>query len=285
MCQGLTEFFLIGYLTESIWTPRFKFRCNDTKHQIADILTKGNFTRDEWNNLLSLFQHQPFQLSLCCAKNLSFLCHRKDGEKDARTERRRPDCGEIQANGDEPDQFCSYKFFICELFDCVEKSGILKASSRQVGLSGKLGACANQSSNADSSVELSGLAKRCSTKLFISTGKLVATGKDQKSLSRQEESCHQHRKLVATEYKGYLGNPEVPEGSEDSKPRSRMWPHHFHISPDCVLYMEKVFSIVRKINDRKRTDDLKDLDVNTVIGYIHVCHTSSCSSSWTRLFI
>ena len=27
----------------------------DTKNQLADILTKGNFTRDEWNYLLSLF--------------------------------------------------------------------------------------------------------------------------------------------------------------------------------------------------------------------------------------
>ena len=27
----------------------------DTKNQLADILTKGNFTRDEWNHLLSLF--------------------------------------------------------------------------------------------------------------------------------------------------------------------------------------------------------------------------------------
>ena len=26
----------------------------DTKHQLADILTKGNFTRDKWNNLLRL---------------------------------------------------------------------------------------------------------------------------------------------------------------------------------------------------------------------------------------
>ena len=28
----------------------------DTKNQLADILTKGNFTRDEWNHLLNLFK-------------------------------------------------------------------------------------------------------------------------------------------------------------------------------------------------------------------------------------
>ena len=31
--------------------PKIQMRYIDTKHQIADTLTKGNFTRDEWNNL------------------------------------------------------------------------------------------------------------------------------------------------------------------------------------------------------------------------------------------
>ena len=40
----------------------------DTKNQLADILTKGNFTRDEWNHLLSLFNisHFQFHSLLCC---------------------------------------------------------------------------------------------------------------------------------------------------------------------------------------------------------------------------
>ena len=32
---------------------KIQIRYIDTKHQLADILTKGNFTRDEWNNLLA----------------------------------------------------------------------------------------------------------------------------------------------------------------------------------------------------------------------------------------
>ena len=72
-------------------------------------------------------------------------------------------------------------------------------------------------------------------------------------------------KPVATGYQGCSGNPEIPEDSEGSEPKSRIWPHHFRISPDCVPHIEKVFSIVRKIYDRKPTDDLKDLDVNTAI--------------------
>ena len=40
--------------------PKIQIKHIDTKNQHADILTKGNFTRDEWNHLLC-FQRQPFQ--------------------------------------------------------------------------------------------------------------------------------------------------------------------------------------------------------------------------------
>ena len=43
---------------------KIQIRYIDTKHQLADILTKGNLTRDEWNNILHFVQHQPFQLYL-----------------------------------------------------------------------------------------------------------------------------------------------------------------------------------------------------------------------------
>ena len=39
----------------------------DTKNQLADILTKGNFTRDEWNHLLSLFDISHFSSTVCSA--------------------------------------------------------------------------------------------------------------------------------------------------------------------------------------------------------------------------
>ena len=39
----------------------------DTKNQLADISTKGNFTRDEWNHLLSLFNISHFSSTVCSA--------------------------------------------------------------------------------------------------------------------------------------------------------------------------------------------------------------------------
>ena len=47
---------------------KIQIRHIDTKPQLADVLTNGNFTRDEWNNLLLLFNISHFS-STCCAKN------------------------------------------------------------------------------------------------------------------------------------------------------------------------------------------------------------------------
>ena len=65
MVPGLTELFLTGCLIELIWTPKSKSNTFDTKNQLADILTKGNFTRDEWNHLLCLFNISHFSSTVC----------------------------------------------------------------------------------------------------------------------------------------------------------------------------------------------------------------------------
>ena len=39
---------------------KIQITCIDTKNQLANILTKGNFTRDEWNHLLCLFTISHF---------------------------------------------------------------------------------------------------------------------------------------------------------------------------------------------------------------------------------
>ena len=47
--------------------PKIQIKYIDTKKQLADILTKGNFTRDEWNHLLSLFDISHFSSTTCTA--------------------------------------------------------------------------------------------------------------------------------------------------------------------------------------------------------------------------
>ena len=45
--------------------PKVQIIYIDTKNQLEDILTKGNFTRDEWNHLLCLFNISHFSSTNC----------------------------------------------------------------------------------------------------------------------------------------------------------------------------------------------------------------------------
>ena len=45
--------------------PKIQIKYIDTKNQLADFLTKGNFTRDEWNHLLSFFNINHFSCTVC----------------------------------------------------------------------------------------------------------------------------------------------------------------------------------------------------------------------------
>ena len=67
MFPELIELLLIGCSIESIWIPKSKSNTSTPKNQLADILTKGNFTRDEWNHLLSLFNISHFSSTVCSA--------------------------------------------------------------------------------------------------------------------------------------------------------------------------------------------------------------------------
>ena len=45
--------------------PKIQLKYIDTKNQLADILTEGNFTRDEWNHLLCLSNISHFSSKVC----------------------------------------------------------------------------------------------------------------------------------------------------------------------------------------------------------------------------
>ena len=50
-----------------ILDPKIQIKYIDTKNRLADMLTKENFTRDEWNRLLTLFNISHFSSSACIA--------------------------------------------------------------------------------------------------------------------------------------------------------------------------------------------------------------------------
>ena len=47
--------------------PKTQIKYIDTKNQLADILSKGNFTRDEWNHLLTFLNISHFRSTSCTA--------------------------------------------------------------------------------------------------------------------------------------------------------------------------------------------------------------------------
>ena len=55
MCRGLTELHWIGYSTELNMDSKIQIKYVESKNQLADMMTKGSFTRDELNYLLHLF--------------------------------------------------------------------------------------------------------------------------------------------------------------------------------------------------------------------------------------
>ena len=52
----------------------------DTQNQLADILTKGNFPRDEWNHLLNLFNISHFSSTACIA-SMAKRAQQESGEE------------------------------------------------------------------------------------------------------------------------------------------------------------------------------------------------------------
>ena len=66
MFPELTALLLIRCSIEINLESKSQIKYIDTKNQLADLFTKGHFTRDEWNHLLSVFNiiHLVLQLAL-----------------------------------------------------------------------------------------------------------------------------------------------------------------------------------------------------------------------------
>ena len=58
----------------------------DTKNPLADILSKGSFSRDEWNHLLCLFNIMNFSM-YSCSHFIDFLSDDQVGKQSAMSKR------------------------------------------------------------------------------------------------------------------------------------------------------------------------------------------------------
>ena len=95
-----------------------QIRYIDTKHQITDMLTKENFTRFEWNNLLHLVNISHFS-SICCAKNSSLIsCTKTMTKRMQKQKEEEIIVAKLKSMAMNLDQF-----IIRERSDCIKKPG------------------------------------------------------------------------------------------------------------------------------------------------------------------
>ena len=207
----------------------------DNKNQLVDILTKESFTRDEWNNLLHLFNISHFSL-LCCSQNFSFTsCTKKMAKRMQEQE------GEdrIVAKS-KPTMNLAFTVSTSSLTvqnPVASKSpGILKAPCRTYWSSTRKPDARECNRDAASSSQ-----------------------EDQEHLNFPKDSIST-RTLVAS------GNSET-EGSDN------IWPHNLHISTNYVPHMEKVFSIVRQRCGLGPENQMKHFDLNTAFWCIFMSVT------------
>ena len=84
----------------------------DTKNQFADILTTGNFTRDEGNHLVHLFSTSAFSALLAASKRCRKGCNKEQEEN----------CGKVEADVVLGVADCGKLFYSAE-FECIKSSG------------------------------------------------------------------------------------------------------------------------------------------------------------------
>ena len=68
--------------------PKIQIKYVDTKNQLADMLTKGSFTRDEWNHHLRLLNIMNFSMFSCShfSKFLSYPIRKQSAMSNRRQE-------------------------------------------------------------------------------------------------------------------------------------------------------------------------------------------------------
>ena len=213
--------------------PKIQIKYVDTKHQLADILTKGNFTRDEWNILLYLFNISHFSF-LCCAQNFSLTSCTKTMAKRMQEQKEE---NRIVAKSKTTMNLVSLSRQVLRLCRVRLRRKAWGYSKHPVEQLGQLQGNLTQEIAITTQRRVLKDGKKDAL-LDVSTGRHVATKEDQEHLNYPEDS-ESTRKLVAPENPGNSRNSGTEGNDKD-------WPHNLHISTNCVLHIEKVFSIVRQ---------------------------------------
>ena len=159
------------------------------------------------------------------------------------------------------------KSFICDSPIASKSPGILKESSRQIGCSGNL---------EEEEIPIP------TQRRVLKDGKWMLYWKDvQGNLSRQKKS----RKVSHQDTKDIQETQELQEIQEARKQEAKFG----HIIFECITRLctsHEQGLLDRKTNSWSKSDGRSERPrcEHSYVVYIYVCHSSSCSSSWARLY-
>ena len=213
-----------------------QIRYIDTKHQFADILTKGNFTRDEWNNLLHLFNISHFS-STCCGKNSSLTSCAKTMAKRMQEQKGKERI--VAESKSTAMNLCSR----VPTSSSSAKSPIASISPRMPIATGKLESRMrrNSKSDATSSSQVRLQDAYLSGLMDTAKGKLVATKEESRDVDLSESETWSFQEEAVTgrpiAFQTATGKPNASsklDYSGSPKVGRKGWPHNLQVSPATV---------------------------------------------------
>ena len=224
--------------------PKIQIRFIDTKHQLADMLTKGNFTRDEWNNLLRLFNISHFS-STCCTKNFSLISCSTMAKR-------------IQEQNEEERGVSKSRPAAMNLSSSITTSSSSASSpiaSKSAGMPTALGKPDSRMRTEPSSFDAASTSQVRLKDTYL--GGLMEEQRGDPSHQEEEDSDdsdnpeaetrYYKEELVAQDHKAWvqpLAQGVSSSLDQESQKDTEATPDHcLHISPNTSHYMEAVFSL------------------------------------------
>ena len=250
MCQGPTELLWIGCLTGLIVDPKIQIRYIDTRQ-----LSKGNFTRDEWNNLLQLFNISHLSYT-CCTKNLSLISCSTMAKRIQEQKRSRKSCVQVATNTDK------FVFlFYCDKFlrrmesDCIYRSRMPIASEKPDSW---------MSSNSFDTASTS----QVRLKDAYLGGLMEEHRRDPSHQEEEEDSDNPEAQNSKAWWELLAHGASSSVNKESQKDTDATWRHYLQVSPHTSQYTEDVFSMFRCIYGKQPDDLIKYLSVNLAIWWM-----------------
>ena len=243
--------------------PQIQIRYIDSKHQIADILTKGNFTSDEWNNLLHFFNISHFS-SLRCTKIFGLIsCFTMAKRTQEQKE------GERVVSKSRPAVMNVSSYLI------ATSSSAASSPIASLGMSGASGKPSSRMNLEASSFEAGSTSQVRLRDAYLGGLKEEQQGNltHEKEPSSEETDDSEsepwfHKPVARTNEacgKPFAGETAESISSAFQKSQSNVeatLEHFSAISPQTIPYTDAVYDMIRKIYGRPSGNPMKDLDVN-----------------------